>query len=116
VLTPFQIILWGLVALPVLVAVVVLIGFSYGQYSLRQSIRFASSSPCPNCRRVVGRAAVLAAKDRYSQKVQEMQAQHPGVKFRLRAEWEIQCPHCGSTFYFTPDGSRITTTSSFGNN
>jgi hypothetical protein len=44
-----------------------------------------------------------------------MMKQNPGMKFRLVAEWEIECPHCGFRLYFYPDGNKIETTSKFAN-
>ena len=105
--------LWTLVALPVLLILVVLAAAVYAQSSFKRSISLAALAPCPKCGKPLGRAAVLAGKERYSQKIQEMMKKHSGVKFRLVAEWEIECPHCGFRLYFYPSRNQIVATSIF---
>ena len=105
---PFlQAVLWVLVALPFALLALVFIAAAIGRRSLERSIRFASTSPCPKCGKAVGRAAVLAAKDRFSKSSQQLRKARPGVKYLTISEWEIECPHCSSKFYFYPAGDRI---------
>ena len=109
---PFlQVVLWLLAALPFALLVFALAAATVGWRGPQRSIKIGSGSPCPKCQKAVGRTAVLEAKERYSKKVQELRKAHPGVKLRLVAEWEIQCPHCGCKFYFYPEGNRIETES-----
>ena len=105
--------LWVLIAIPGLFILLVLAAWASGAYSLRRSIRIASASPCPECGKTIGRASVLAGKDRFSDKIRDMWKQHPGIKFRIIAEWEIECPHCGRRFFFYPDTIRIERASIF---
>jgi len=115
VLSFFQVVIWGLGAIPLILLLVVLAAAVVGQYSLRKSIQTASTSPCPKCGRTVGREAVFVAKEAYAQKVREMMHQHPGVKFRQVAEWQVQCPQCGFTFYFYPSSNKLEAVSIFAN-
>jgi ribosomal protein S27AE len=112
-MTTIQILLWGLIALPLLLIALVLGAATFGYYSLRKTIAFAAKSPCPKCGAIIGQAEVLAAKERYAKRVQEMRKQNPGVMFRLVAEWEIECSKCGSKFYFYPNGLKFETASVF---
>ena len=112
-LTLAQIVLWTLVSIPLLLVLLVLVAAMFGAYSFRQSIRFASLSACPRCGKVLGRSAVLAAKDAFSKKMDEMRKQHPGLKLRIVAEWEISCPSCGSIIYFYPGSNKSETQSRF---
>ena len=114
-LSLFQFLLWGLVALPFLLLLLALVAAAFGQYAVWKAINIASSSPCPKCGKVVGRSSVLAAKAAYSKKGQEMMQQHPGVKFMQVAEWQVQCPQCGFTFYFYPSSNKLETVSIFAN-
>jgi hypothetical protein len=109
--TFLQVTLWILVGVPFVVLALVLTGAAIGWRGHQRSIAIASTSPCPNCGKAVGRPAVLAAKDRFSKIIQERMKAHPGVKYRIVAEWEIECPHCGCKFYFYPEGNRIETVS-----
>jgi predicted RNA-binding Zn-ribbon protein involved in translation (DUF1610 family) len=109
VLTGLHIGLWALIALPFVVMLLVLVAVGVGRFSLRQTMKFAENIPCPECGKIVGRAAVLAAKDRFLQKLQETRKQNPGVLLRIVAEWEIECPNCGCRFSFYPDTKKIGT-------
>ena len=112
-LSLFQFLLWGLVAIPFVLLLVVVAAAAFGQYGLRKAIKTASTSPCPKCGSIVGRDAILAAKAAYGQKLREMIRHHPGLKFRKVAEWQIQCPKCGFQFYFYPSSNRLETVSIF---
>jgi len=60
---------------------------------------------------MLGRTAVLAAKDRYSSSISEWMKQNPGLRVRLEApEWEIECPTCGVTVSFFPVANRTSET------
>jgi hypothetical protein len=111
----FQVVLWSLLAIPFLLLLLVLAAAVIGQYSLRRSIKTASTSVCPKCGSIVGRYAVLIAKEAYAQKVREIMQQHPGVKFRHIAEWQIECPRCKFKFYFYPIRNKFETVSIFAN-
>jgi hypothetical protein len=100
-------VLWALAALPILLIILVLAAVAYGQYSLWRSIRFASAALCPKCGETIGRAAVLAAKERYREDIQERMKRHPGVKFRLIAKWKVECPACSFSFFFYPAVNKI---------
>jgi hypothetical protein len=82
-----------------------------GEYLLRRSIRVAAAALCPGCRKPLGRWVVIAAKRRYARKVREMVAKRPEMKFKIAAEWEIECPRCRYRFYFYPGKNRIETKS-----
>jgi hypothetical protein len=36
-----------------------------------------------------------------------MRKAHPGIKFRIIAEWEVECPKCGCKLYFHPTSRRM---------
>jgi len=112
-MTALQILLWGLLALPLLLIALVIVVATFGYWSLQKTIAFAAQSPCLNCGAMIGRAGVLAAKERYARKVGVMQKQNPGVRLRLLAEWEIECSKCGLKFYFYPDGKKFESVSIF---
>jgi hypothetical protein len=112
-LSVFKFGLWALIALPFLLAILVLTTAVLGIITRRRLIKFAGNIPCPKCSKVVGRAAALAAQEQFCQKVQEMHQQNPGVMFRMVVEWEIVCPNCGSKFYFYPNTKTIETQSRF---
>jgi DNA-directed RNA polymerase subunit RPC12/RpoP len=114
-LSLFQALLWSLVAIPLLLLLLVLGVAITGHHSLRRSIKMASTCRCPKCGNIVGRDAVLAAKEAYGQKVREMMQQHPGVMFRLVAEWQLGCPRCSFKFYLYPNSNKIETVSIFDN-
>src|SRR4029077_4448145 len=95
-LTAAQILLWILVAIPFLISAVVIVGVTYGAFSLRRSIHLASLTLCPECGTVVGRAAVLAGKEAFAKQMEEAQKEHPNIKFRTIAEWAICCPRCSA--------------------
>jgi len=103
--------LWVLVAVPFVLLLLVVLAAGYGAYALRRTIEMAASKSCPNCGRPIGRPAVLAGKERFSEKMAELRKQHPGVKFKIVAEWEIHCPQCAAIFYFYPESGRIETES-----
>jgi len=112
-LTLAEIVLWTLVAIPSLLVLLVLVAAMFGAYSFRRSITFASLSTCPKCGKVIGRSPVLAAKDAFGKKMDAMRNQHPGLKLRIVAEWEISCPRCGAIIYFYPGSNKIETQSRF---
>ncbi len=111
----FQLVLSFLVAIPFLLLLLVLGAVVMGQYSLRRSIKKASISAFTKCESMIGRNAVLAAREAYAQKVHEMMPQHPGVKFRQIAEWQIECPRCSFRFYFYPGSNKFEPMSIFAN-
>lgn len=107
----WSILLWALyilIALPFLFILLVVLAAVYAGLALRHSIRVASKSPCPKCGAVLGRAAVLAGQERWKQKLQDLSQKHPGVRFRVLAEWEIVCPACGLQVYFCPETHKLT--------
>src|ERR1700733_7757557 len=112
-MTTIQILLWGLVALPFLLLLLVLAAIGYGQYSFQKTIKFAANSLCPKCGAVIGKAAILAGRGGFSKKVAAMMKERPGVKFRIVAEWEMDCPQCGMKFYFYSAERKFETTSRF---
>jgi hypothetical protein len=108
----FAVVLVALIFLPI---ILVLASATYGWHLHQASIKFAATSPCPKCGRNVGIEAVNAGITRSAQRGQELRKQHPGKIFKLVAEWEIECPHCGFRFYFYPSGNKIETTSILAN-
>jgi hypothetical protein len=112
-MTALQILLWGLIALPIILVGLVLAAATFGYCSLQKTISFAAKSACPKCGAILGKEEVLAAKERYAKKVEEMRKQNPGVMFRLVAEWEIECSQCGIKLYFYPDRKKFETVSIF---
>ena len=112
-ITIFQLGLWALIALLFLLILLVFAGAAFGHYSLQRAISVAANAPCPKCGSIVGRIAVLSGRERYAQKIQDMLKQHPGVKFRQIAEWEVDCPHCGFRRFYYPGSKKFETTSIF---
>jgi len=108
-MTPLQILLWGLIVLPVLLLALVLAAAAYGQISYCKVISFAAAGKCAKCGTVFGRASVLAAIEQDRKRMEELRKQHPNVIFRTISEWEIQCPQCGLKIYFYPDRKRFET-------
>jgi predicted RNA-binding Zn-ribbon protein involved in translation (DUF1610 family) len=103
--TFLQILFWILVALPLLIMALALVGATLGHFSLQKSIRIAAHSPCPNCGEVIGREAVLAAFGRKAQAVHDVIKLY--LRPRVRPEWSIECPHCGVILQFHPNENRF---------
>jgi predicted RNA-binding Zn-ribbon protein involved in translation (DUF1610 family) len=103
--TLLQIALSVLLGLPLLLIALALAGASLGHLSLQRSIEIAALSSCPNCGEAIGRAAVRAGYERKAQKVRAIMERY--LRPRVPPEWEIECPHCGSTFLFDPNENRI---------
>ncbi len=101
--------LWLALIVPVLIVALALTGAGYGAYSLRKSIIYAAEAPCPRCGEVIGREAVMLAKQEFAEKIRRLREENPGVRFRIVAEWEIRCSSCGGTVFFSPQNNRIET-------
>jgi uncharacterized protein involved in cysteine biosynthesis len=106
-----EIVLWILMALPLLLLVLFLIGAIYGPIASRANMAFAFNLPCPSCGKVIGKEAVLAAQALCAKRVQQWIKENPRLRYmiwrRCIAGWEIRCPHCGHEFYFFPSTRKI---------
>jgi hypothetical protein len=111
VITIVQFLLWavlGLIGLLFAGFILLIVVMSiYTAYTNRRDLRFLSAFACPKCETVLGRAPVLAAKDRYEQKIREL-SKNLRVILRLASPiWEIECPRCSFKFLYHPTRSRI---------
>jgi hypothetical protein len=101
---------WAIVALAASTLLLTIAAVAAGEYLLRRSLRIAAG-PCPKCGVPIGREAALAAKRQYADHVRQLVKDHPEMKFRIAAEWKIQCPRCGFLFRFYPGKNRMETAS-----
>jgi hypothetical protein len=99
--------IWLILAIPALIIVVVVVGATLGAISLRRSIKAASQSRCPRCGLELGLDAILAGRERFLESIAEWRKQHPGLRARFLAEWEIRCFHCSALSYFYPESNTI---------
>lgn len=102
-----EVVLWVAIAIPFLFVGIVLVAVLLACVSMRKTVAFAAQTRCPACKTSVGRDAVLTAKAANESRLKQMMKEHPGVRFRVVAEWEIRCPQCGRTFIFIPSDRTI---------
>jgi predicted RNA-binding Zn-ribbon protein involved in translation (DUF1610 family) len=103
--TFLHVVFWTLVALPLVLLALALVGGTLGHFSLQKSIKIAAESLCPKCGQVIGRAAVQAAIKRQAEALRSIMKQY--LRPRIKAVWRIECPHCGATLPFHPDENRF---------
>jgi hypothetical protein len=108
IIVAFKVLLAALVLLVLFVGTAPLIALVYVKYSHRRSVKFVSTTPCPKCRKPLGRASFPAGQDHRGQSFPEKMEQHPDIMYRLAPPiWKIECSHCGFRLNFYPDENRF---------
>jgi hypothetical protein len=78
----------------------------------KRALKILAASICPSCGKAFGLAAAVAARQSYISKCEEIQRQHPGVRFRHIEVWPVVCPQCGATAEFMPKNLKLVSASS----
>ena len=105
--TALQFILWGFFGLVGLLFLFLLIGVVWAGVSVRRNRKKLASRACLNCGEPIGVDAVKDAERRWREYFAELRRQNPGVRFRIKAVWEIHCPNCGFVMTYEIDGRKL---------
>ena len=104
-------ILLALVVAFTLFAVSILAVLVVAKLRQKRALKALARSPCPSCGQPFGRAAAIAAHERFVAERQEMRRQNPNIKFSLMEVWTVCCPHCCATAEFVPTPQKLTSAS-----
>jgi hypothetical protein len=95
--------LWILVALPVVVAMLVLVAVTMGVVGQRRWLAGLARRCCERCGTVLGRAAVRAADADRHLALAKLHAQRRGLLRRIVGPaLRVRCPGCGAVTEFPP--------------
>ena len=66
--------------------------------------RIANDISCEQCGKLLGEAAILESNRVVAQEWKQLQAKHPGVKFRRIRRHDAICTDCGQEYLYSSQG------------
>ena len=92
-------------ALPIIIAVVVAVGFAVWllftvQRTQKHQLQTLSESACPACGTRYGPPAAEQARQEYVARCLAARSQRPDLKINFVRYWEIRCARCGAEARF----------------
>lgn len=101
----FQVVLLGLIATPVVLVAIAVLGLKRERRALVASVRALG---CPACGAALAEESVRAAEELWHRHVAEIMAQNPDLKFRMgRPLFDAVCGVCGARLRFDRQSGKL---------
>ena len=90
----------AVISLPVVLPVMVFRNMIDARYQKR----IANGVSCERCGKLLGEAAILESSRVFVDEWKQLQAKHPGIKFRMIRTHHAICTECGQEYLYSNQG------------
>ncbi len=77
----------------------------FNKLKKRKSNKQSPEIKCPECGKIISSESVIQAEKQSKKKLEESMKKFGTIS--VKAEWEIQCNHCGNRILYYPHNGKI---------